>query len=519
MAQAPAWGLLRTAQSEHPDRVVLVDLDGRESSWRTLPQALATGEPQLAVREGRLHVPRLARLALAEGGGAAGAQSAGGTRRWDPDRTVLITGGTGGLGALVARHLVVAHGVRNVVLASRQGPRAAGADELRDELSALGAQVDLVACDVSDRDQVAALLGSLPAEHPLGAVVHAAGVLDDGVIGLLTAARLDHVLAPKVDGAWHLHELTAELELSAFVLFSSVSATLGSAGQGNYSAANAFLDGLAAYRRARALPGIAIAWGPWEQSSGMTAHLSEADLARLAHAGMSALSIEQGLGLLDAACASEHAQLVAAPLDLASLSARARSQAPPALLAGLIRTPKRRGVDTAGASLAERLSRASGGEPQRVALEIVLAQVAAVLGHASAEAIDPRQTFKDMGFDSLAAIDLRNRLNADTGERLPATLIFDHPTPTAVAQQLLDGLALPDRSEPVLVSVEAQLTHLERQVPAIAADDARRTNVTARLQALLAQLDGGDGFDEDADVEHASADEVFALLDRELGSS
>ncbi len=518
LAQAPVWGLLRTAQSEHPERVVLIDLDGCQSSWRTLPQALASGEPQLAVRDGKLHAARLARLALGSvnGSGRGGGQTDGETTPWDPDRTVLITGGTGGLGALVARHLVVAHGVRNVVLASRQGSRAAGAGELREELSALGAQVDIVACDVSEREQVAALLGSLPAEHPPGAVVHAAGVLDDGVIDLLSAARLDRVLAPKLDGAWHLHELTAELELSAFVLFSSVSATLGSAGQGNYSAANAFLDALAAHRRARALPAIAIAWGPWEQSSGMTAHLSEADLARLAHAGMRALTVEQGLGLLDAACVSEHAQVVAAPLDLASLSARARSQAPPALLAGLIRTPTRRGAETAGDSLAERLSRNSGGEPQRVALEIVLAQVAAVLGHASADAIDPRQTFKDMGFDSLAAIDLRNRLNVDTGERLPATLIFDHPTPIAVAQQLLDGLTLPERS--AAVSVEAQLMHLERQVSAIAADDARRTSVTARLQALLAQLDGGDGFQEDADVEHASADEVFALLDRELGS-
>jgi amino acid adenylation domain-containing protein len=517
LAQAPVWGLLRSAQSEHPDRVVLVDVDGTEASWRMLAQALASGEPQLAIRAGQQRVPRLARMALRAKGTSEEEAAGGEPGPFDSQRTVLITGGTGGLGALLARHLVGVHGVSSVVLASRRGPAAEGARELEDELSALGARVTIAACDVSDREQVAALLQSMPAEHPLGTVVHAAGVLDDGVIGSLTEARLDGVLVPKVDAAWHLHELTAPLELSAFVLFSSVSATLGAAGQGNYAAANAFLDALAAHRRAHGLPGVSIAWGMWEQLGGMTAELSEASVARLEHAGMRVLTRERGLELLDALCAGTEAQVVASPLDLGALRAGARSQVPPAVLRGLVRVPQRRAAEAAGGSLAVRLARAPAGEHERIALEVVLAQVATVLGHASAEAIDPRQTFKDMGFDSLAAVDLRNRLNADTGTRLPATLIFDHPNPAAVAERLLEGLALPDPA--AAVSVEAQLTQFERQLAEIVADDARRRSVTARLQDLLARLSIEEETLDDADVEHATADEVFALLDRELDAS
>ncbi len=517
LAQAPIWGLLRTAQSEHPDRLVLVDVDGEESTWRMLPEALASREPQVAVREGRLYVPRLARMASADGGSSEVGLPGDEAPLFDPERTVLITGGTGGLGALVARRLVSAHGVRSILLASRRGPQAETAPALEAELSALGARVRIAACDVADREQVAALLGSVPPEHPLGAVVHAAGALDDGVIGSLTSERMDRVLTPKIDSAWHLHELTEHLDLSAFVLFSSFAATLGAAGQGNYAAANAFLDALAAYRRARGLRAVSIAWGLWERTSSMTAHLGEADVARMVRSGLRALSSEEGLELLDAACESDEALVVAARMDLAVLRARARTGALPAPLRGLIRLPPRPVVDGGGGSLAARLSRAPDTEHRRIALELTVAQVAAVLGHASAEAIDPLQTFKDMGFDSLAAVDLRNRLNAETRLRLPATLVFDHPNSAAVAQRLLEELALrePAAAEPV----EAELTRLERELPAIFADDARRRRMTARLSALLDRMSMGETEVEDEDVRHATADEVFALIDREIGPS
>ncbi|MGH2855311.1 MAG: SDR family NAD(P)-dependent oxidoreductase, partial [Solirubrobacteraceae bacterium] len=262
--------------------------------------------------------------------------------------TVLITGGTGGLGALLARHLVAEHGVRRLLLASRRGAAAPGASELVSELSALGAEVALAACDVADRAQVQALLEGVPAEHPLSAVVHTAGVLEDGVIGTLTEERVQRVLAPKVAGAWHLHELTEHLDLRAFVLFSSVTGTFGGAGQGNYAAANAFLDALAELRQARGLPASSIAWGLWEQATGMTGHLEAGDSARLARGGLRAISSAEGVRLFDAAQAGGAASIVAAPLDLGALCARARAGALPPLLRGLVRTSPRRAAGASG---------------------------------------------------------------------------------------------------------------------------------------------------------------------------
>ncbi len=289
LAQAPAWGLVRSAQSEHPGRFVLVDLDGEDASWAALAQALGSGEPQLAVRAGRVYAARLAEATPQRSPGGGEDAGEGAVESWfDPRRTVLVTGGTGVLGSLVARHLAQAHGARSLMLASRRGERAEGAAELMRELSALGARVTVVSCDVADREQLEALLERVPAEYPLGAVVHTAGVIDDGVIESLTPERLDRVLASKVDGAQHLHDLTAQLELSAFVLFSSVAGIFGSAGQGNYAAANTFLDALAAQRRARGLRGVSLAWGLWA-GGGMATAVDEADLARMERAGFGAL--------------------------------------------------------------------------------------------------------------------------------------------------------------------------------------------------------------------------------------
>ncbi|WP_373305815.1 SDR family NAD(P)-dependent oxidoreductase, partial [Streptomyces flavofungini] len=421
VAQAAVWGLVRTAQSENPDRFVLVDLDDEVVSRDALPSALATGEPQLAVRSGDIRVPRLARAersVVDDPGFGSGA--------------VLITGATGTLGGLMARHLVAERGVRNLLLVSRRGAAAEGAEELRAELTAQGAEVTYAACDVADRDALAALL----AEHPVTAVVHTAGVLDDGTIGSLTADRIDTVFRPKVDAAWHLHELTRESDLSAFVLFSSASGVFGGPGQGNYAAANTFLDALAQQRRAAGLPATSLAWGLWAEASGMAGQLDDADVKRMSRGGLIPLRTAQGLALFDAAGSTGRAVLAPVPLDLPALHRQARSHPVALVLRGLVRGTVRRAVEraaVAGSALAESLAGLTDAEREKALLNLVQEHVAMVLGHSSAHAVAPDRAFREVGFDSLSAVELRNNLNAVTELRLPATLVFDHPTPAAVA--------------------------------------------------------------------------------------
>lgn len=349
-----------------------------------------------------------------------------------------MTGGTGTVGAVVARHLAAAYGIRELLLVSRRGAGAEGAAGLAAELGELGARVRFAACDAADRDALAEVIGSVPAEHPLTAVVHAAGVLDDGVVTALTPERIDAVLAPKADAAWHLHELTADLDLAAFVLFSSGAGIFGGAGQGNYAAANSFLDGLAALRRAGGLPAVSFAWGLWAQPSGMTGHLGHADLARMARAGLLPLSAAEGLDLFDAGLAAGHDVVVAARLDYARLRRQAMDGQPvPPLMRGLIR-PGRQAA-AAGASqqtLAGQLARLPEPQQHALLLDLVRRHAAAVLGHPATDTITPGQPFRDLGFDSLTAVELRNRLTQATGTPLPATLVFDHPTPHAIATHL-----------------------------------------------------------------------------------
>ncbi|WP_432280756.1 type I polyketide synthase [Streptomyces luomodiensis] len=367
---------------------------------------------------------------------------------------VLVTGGTGVLGALVARHLVAVRGVRRLVLTSRRGMAAPGAEELCAELSALGAEVSVVACDVADR---AALAEAIATVGNLTGVVHAAGVLDDAVVESLTPERLEAVLRPKVDAAWHLHELTRDMDLSAFVLFSSAAGTLGGPGQANYAAANSYLDALAQHRRAHGLPAQSLAWGLWQEASGMTAHLDDADISRMTRAGMAPLATQDALDLFEAALARGHAVLLPLHLDVAALR---RTGALPALFQGLVRKPSRRvaasgdATGAGGSALHRRLAAASEAERRRILLDLVRADVAAVLGHTSQEAVDATKAFKELGFDSLTAVELRNRLNAATGLRLPATLVFDHPSPNALAQHLrAELLGAEDVTEATAVAV------------------------------------------------------------------
>ncbi len=515
LAQAPLWGLVRAAEAEHPGRFLLVDLDGEPASWEALPGALtvaqALGEPQVAVRAGAVLAPRLARLARAAPAGERPSALEGGG-------TVLLTGATGGLGRLLARRLA-RNGV-HLLLAARRGRRAEGMAELEADLTGTGAGVTIAACDVADREQVQDLLRLVPEEHPLCAVVHAAGILDDGVIDSLSAERLDRVLAPKVDAALHLHELTEQLDLGAFVLFSSAAGVFGGAGQASYAAANAFLDALAARRRARGLAGTSLAWGLWAQAAGMAGRLGAPERARLARTSVAALSDEEGLELFDAGLGREEALLIPMRLDRTALRAQARAGALPALLRGLIRVPAGRPGELDAGALARRLAAASAREREHLALEAVRAQVAAVLGHSSAEAVAPQRTFKELGFDSLAAVELRNTLSVATGLQLAATLVFDHPTPLAVAELLLTEIAQDGAGGSA--TLDAELDRLERALASSAAEDPVRGRVAARLQAILSGL-GPQGAPRAGvavaeRMGSASADEVFEFIDRELGS-
>lgn len=375
-------------------------------------------------------------------------------RPLDPAGTVLVTGGTGALGMQVARHLASADGVRHLLLVGRRGPSAEGAEALLSELAELGCEADLVACDVSERAQLEKLLEEIPRERPLTGIVHAAGVLDDGVIETLDPDRIDRVLKAKVDAVAALDELTADLDLAQFVMFSSGAATLGNPGQGNYAAANAFLDALAEARCARGLSGQSLAWGLWNQEgAGMSGGLEEADLARLERLGIIALSGEEGLGLFDIARETGEPMLVPARLDTGRLRAIAGTGLLPPLLRDLVRAPTRR-ERSGGRSLERRLAGLPEAEWPEAVLEAVRAEVAAVLGYDSAEAIEPAAEFRDLGFDSLAAVELYNRLCQTTGLRLPTTLGFDYPTPEAVAGFICeemgdgDGAADPGEGEP-----------------------------------------------------------------------
>ncbi|WP_438363637.1 SDR family NAD(P)-dependent oxidoreductase [Streptomyces marincola] len=448
----------------------------------------------------------------------------------DPHGTVLITGGTGTLGAILARHLVTERGVRSLVLTSRAGALAPGATELAAELEDLGARVVLAACDAADRDQLAKVLAGIPAKHPLTGVVHAAGVLDDGVLASLTEEQVQRVLRPKVDAALNLHELTRHADLAMFAMYSSVAGVFGAPGQGNYAAANAFLDALAHHRRARGLPVTSLAWGFWADASGMTGHLGGRDRDRISGNGLVPLTPEEGNALFDAAVRTDEALLVTARLDLAGGSAPADATALPPLMRALVRTaPTRRAAQSAvatggGTALTTRLAALSDAERDKALLDLIRGNVATVLGHADARAIGADRPFKDMGFDSLTAVELRNRLNTATGLSLPATLIFDHPSPLALAELIRSELVVtePATETENVPSLVAQLDRLDATLDAASPDDIARDRIADRLRATLARLKDGSTDPAPADTEDDLAsvtdDELFELLEDELGT-
>ncbi|MFD8726297.1 SDR family NAD(P)-dependent oxidoreductase, partial [Streptomyces sp. NPDC059629] len=566
-AGAAVWGLIRAAQAENPERIVLLDLDPAVPAFTTtasgtpgvapasagpepitlgsalLDAVLASGEPQVAVVGTALTVPRLVRTRVQQSGRPAPLLPE--RLPFDAHGTVLVTGGTGSLGALTARHLVAHYGARHLVLAGRRGPEAEGATQLVAELTAEGAEVSVVACDVTDRDAVAALLAAVPAEHPLTAVVHAARVFDAGLIGEMAAERLAQVFAPKATAVRHLDELTRELApyLRAFVLMSSASSVFLGAGTGAYAAANAYVDAVAHRRRAEGLPALSLAWSPWAQIADPEPTAADAasatDQDRTGRrGGVEPLTAAEGMELFDAAlraCArdatsdtgrpdDDTALLVPARLDLRAVRAGAvLGGGIPPLLRGLVR-PGRQQARTGGGDgggLAARLAGLSATEQQALLLDLVRGQVAIVLGHTGPEQVRPETAFKDTGFDSLTSVELRNRLRGATGLPLPATVVFDYPAPLSLAQYLHGRLDPTTQSAAGTHPLLAELSRLEATLAETPADDSARAQVATRLQSLLATWSTANGTppaEEELDFDAASDDELFDLIDTEFGN-
>ncbi|UTO67813.1 SDR family NAD(P)-dependent oxidoreductase [Streptomyces rapamycinicus NRRL 5491] len=429
--QAQIWGLGRAAALEHPRRWGgLVDLPTviDHHTADRLAALLAPGGPedQTAIRATGSYARRLRR---------AGAPTTA-PKSWQPTGTTLITGGTGGLGAHVARWLA-RHGAPHLHLISRSGPDAPGAAQLTEDLRALGAAVTVTACDASDRAALQHLLGTIPAEHPLTTVIHAAGTSDTELIADLGPERLRHVLGPKALAATHLHELTQGLDLSAFVLFSSGAAAWGGSRQGAYAAANTYLDALAEHRRARGLPATSIAWGPWGDA-GMAA--DETALAFYGRRGLSPLSPELAVASLQHALDHRDTTVTVADIDWEKFPTAFTAQRPSPLLDDLVTAADHstgRTVSTsAGTSLQQRLSAAAPEQQHQLLLERIQSLAASILGHSGPDAIPPAQPFQELGFDSLTAVELRNQLATATGIDLAPALVFDHPTPNALATYL-----------------------------------------------------------------------------------
>jgi polyketide synthase 7 len=467
----------------------------------------AGGEDQVAVRSAGVFGRRLLRA----GSGGAG-------RDWRTSGTALVTGGTGALGGHVARWLV-SRGAEHLVLTSRRGPDAPGAEELESELSALGVKVTVAACDVSDRTALAGLLASIPAEYPLTTVIHAAGVLDDGVIESMTPERFAGVLRAKADAALNLHELTKDLNLSAFVTFSSLAGLIGGAGQGNYAAANTFLDALTQQRRALGLPATSVAWGPWAEAGMAVDGVGE---QRMQRGGLTAMRPEDAIAVLGQVLDRDDGGVAVADVDwerFAPAFAAVRrapliGEIPEArkALAGVSPTAM---AGEADAALRDKLADLSPAERERVLLELVRTQVAAVLGHANTEAVAAGRAFKELGFDSLTAVELRNRLQAATGLTLPATLVFDYPTPTALADTLRDRIFPASDDEAELTPQDVRIRQALASIPLAKLRDAGLMEVLLQLADFHEEVSlpgGEDGQETTESIDSIDSMDTESLL-------
>jgi short-subunit dehydrogenase/acyl carrier protein len=495
---AAVMGLARSVRSENPGRAMVIDTD--EASLSLLPRALASSESEIVLRQARAYTPHL--VSVPQTGQPA--------RPLDPQGTVLITGGLGRIGRSVARHLVSVHGARHLLLAGRRGPRTPGADALVAELSEQGAEVTVAACDIGRRDDVAALLAAVSPKHPLTAVLHAAGCLDDGIVPAIDADRFKTVWQPKAGAAAYLDELTAGLDLRAFVLFSSIAGLAGTAGQANYAAANTFLDGLAAHRHSRGLPATSIAWGLWSGTGEKNAAIRRST----EKGGAAPMEEAEALALLDAALAAPAASVIAARFDFAALQAASHAIAPG--LRGLVPL----GVPSRAREvpLAQQLAGLGADEKRQKVAGTVRVAIAAVLGRRENAPLSDTAAFRDLGFDSLTSMELRNRLVEVTGMRMPATVAFDHPTFADLTEFVLSEL---DQRTPA--PALAHLDQLEAAMAAEAATDSTlHHEVITRLRRLLASWPqepsapaSGTAAADDA-LLTASATEIFAIIDSEL---
>ncbi|WP_205024103.1 SDR family NAD(P)-dependent oxidoreductase, partial [Streptomyces sp. HB132] len=515
-AQAMVWGLGRVVAQELPGRWGgLVDLPSAPDadSLSRLCGVLAADahEDQVVVRPFGVLGRRIVRAPI-------GDESGGG---WTPGSgTVLITGGTGALGGQVARRLA-SQGAEHLLLVSRRGATAPGAAELEAELTEAGARVTVTACDITDADALRELLAAVPDEYPLTAVIHTAAVLDDGAVTTLTFDQVDRVLRAKAQAAWRLHELTRELELTAFVLFSSLAGTVGMAGQGNYAPANAYLDALAQYRRSQGLKATSVAWGSWAQ--GGMAELTAVNEVRLRH-GVPLLSPESAVSALEAALEHDDTTVVIADIDWDRFTHAYTATRSSHLLDEI---PEARSVlEAAGTAdpttpLPDVLARLAPQERDRQLMSTVRTHVAAVLGHESADAVGLRRQFLELGLDSVTAVELRNRLNTATGLRLPTTVVFDHPTVADLVRHL--GAELFDGTEGSGTPGAAELDSLENLVAAMSDGDPSRAQIGGRLRSLLRSVSGTAQQEtaavESEELEAASNDEIFEFIEKEFGIS
>ncbi len=532
-AQAAVWGLARVVGLDEPDRHGgLIDLpaDADETAGSRLAALLgardaenADGESEFAIRRTAVLVRRMVRAPLSASTAAAGP--------WRPSGTVLVTGGTGALGSHVARSLA-RDGAEHLLLTSRRGMNAPGAAELLNELTGLGCRVTIAECDVADREALAALLAFVPAEFPLTAVVHTAGAVEEArPLGDLTLDDAVTVMHAKVAGALHLEELLADHPLQAFVLFSSGAGVWGNGGQGPYAAANAHLDAIAERRHAQGLPATSIAWGAWA-GGGM---VDEEVAGQLLRRGVPGMAPEPAAHALREAVAANETTLVVADIrwDRFAPAYCAHGHRPlldevpdvRELLAAQQAAPDERDAAQDGRSaLLKQLADLPEAKRRRKLVELVRTQASTVLGHSSNETVKPGRAFREMGFDSLTAIELRNRIGAACGLKLPATLVFDHPTPAALAEylgaELLPAGGAPDG--PAVVSVPAELRQVEAALRQAADADARRV-LTEGLLTLLDAWSGADDEPQEAAVDDelvaATDQDMFDLIDRELGIS